>query len=191
MNIGLKSALVATAAALAMGASAFANTITIGTTGATLTCSVSCEAYSGAGGLDIDPPPPSAVDPTGQGTLGSLAQLYNGSPADEDSEAARLATLIDGAGGIQAADLGAGSKFDPPSNPFDSGALYIVLKIGNFEIFVKNTSGGSQTYTYAGTEGLGLSHYTTFGDPIPVPAALWLMGSGLAGLGFAGRRKKA
>ncbi len=40
----------------------------------------------------------------------------------------------------------------------------------------------------------GVSNIYAFnGDmpPIPVPGAIWLMGAGLAGLGFANRRKKA
>jgi len=184
------SVKVAIAGACALGmlaSSAMAGVITIGTTGATITCSVACEGFSGAGGLDIDPAAPDTIDPTGLGTLGSVAQLYNGSPANEAAEGARLSTLV-------GASVGAGTKFDPPGNPFDSLALYIVLKIGAHDIFIKNTSGGSQTYTYAlnGATGVGLSHYTTFGEvEIPLPAAAWLMIAGIGGLGFASRKKKA
>lgn len=187
INVGTIRGLIAgSAIALLAAVPASAGVITIGTTGATITCSVSCEAFSGAGGLNIDPGMPNTIDPTGLGTLGSVAQLYNGSPANETAEGARLSTLV-------GASVGAGTKFDPPGNPFASLALYIVLKVGAHDIFIKNTSGGSQTYTYAlnGATGLGLSHYTTFGEvEIPLPAAAWLMLAGLGGLGFASRKKK-
>lgn len=184
--VALKPA-VAAIAALTMFAAAPASAavITIGTTGATITCSVGCEGFSGAGGLDIDPGAPDIVDPTGLGTLGSLAQLYNGEPADEADEGARLSTLV-------GAPVGAGTKFDPPTNPFDSVALYIVLKLGRNDVFIQNTAGVLQTYTLDlnGATGLGLSHYTEFGE-VPLPAAGWLMLAGLAGLGFARRRVKS
>lgn len=166
-------------------APASATVITIGTTGATLTCSVSCEAFSGAGGLDIDPGPPDVVDPTGAGTAGTLAQLYRGEPSSPSDEGSRLATLV---GSPVGAGVQSGSNPDPV---FDSSASYLVLKIGRNDIFIINTSGGSQTYTYAqnNSTGLGLSHYTEFGgSEVPLPAAVWLMAAGLAGLGFAGRR---
>jgi hypothetical protein len=167
----------------ALAAPAFANVINIGTTGATITCSVSCQGFIGAGGLDSDPPPPAFNEPTGPGTLSNTsAQLYSGQPADEASEETRLETLVGG-------DVpGPGVKTEGSGDMFDSDALYIVFKIGAHAVFIKNTSGGSQTYTYSGVEGLGLSHITEF---IPIPAAVWLMGAGLAGLGFASRRKRA
>jgi len=114
--------------------------------------------------------------------------LYDGNPSSIADEQSDLTTLI-------GSSPGAGTRTDPPVNPFASDAAYIALKLGNTVVYIKNTSGGSQTYTYAqnGAQGLGLSHTTAFGAvaPIPVPAAVWLMGAGLAGLGFAGRRKRA
>ncbi|HXI87792.1 MAG TPA: VPLPA-CTERM sorting domain-containing protein [Parvularculaceae bacterium] len=191
-SIGLKSAAIAAAGAICLlAAPAWATVITIGTTGATVTCSVSCEAFSGAGGLNIDPPPPDMNEPTGAGTLGLLAQLYSGSPSDPSTEEGRLETLIFGApNGSLGTGVQSGSD---PATTFMSSALYLVLKLGDHDIFIKNTSGGSQTYTYdAGTSrGLGLSHYTEFeGSEVPLPAAFWLLGAGLAGLGFAGRRRR-
>jgi hypothetical protein len=40
------------------------------------------------------------------------------------------------------------------------------------------------------TDGAEQFYFLDEPEVVPVPAALWLMGSGLAGLGFAGRRKK-
>lgn len=185
-SAAVKGAVVGVVAIGFMTAQAAAAVINIGTTGATVTCSVSCQGFTGAGGADATTAPPSGVNPTGVGTLSdTLAQLYNGQPADETDEGLRLSTLV-------GSDVGPGTKYDPPSNPFDSSAEYIVLKIGPYAVFIKNTSGGSQTYTYSDARMLGLSHYTEFGDAvIPLPAAAWLMLAGLGGLGFASRRKKA
>ena len=81
-----------------------------------------------------------------------------------------------------------------PPTTINSLAEYLVLKLGNERIYVKNTSGGQVNIVlaYNGATGLGLSHFTEFGeaDVIPVPGALWLMGAGIAGLGFGSRRKK-
>src|SRR5690606_2827015 len=119
---------------------AAAAVLNIGTTGATLTCSVSCEGFTGAGGLNFDSPPPDNNQPTGVGTLSdSLAQLYAGQPASAADERNRLETLIGGPAG----DLVFESGSDPDAT-FASNALYLVLKIGPKAIFIKNTSGAEQ-----------------------------------------------
>jgi hypothetical protein len=80
-----------------------------------------------------------------------------------------------------------------PDSTFMSLALWIVMKIGNDVIFIRNNTPGQLTIAYDSTpgQGSGLSNYSEFGNAIPVPGALWLMGAGLAGLGFARSRKKA
>ena len=74
----------------------------------------------------------------------------------------------------------------------------VALKLGEGTFFLKNTAGPvTLTITYlkaTGPDGAGggLSNITEFGgNEIPVPGAIWLMGAGLAGLGFARRKKTA
>jgi hypothetical protein len=174
---------LAAGAALA-AAPALANVITVTGTTATVTCTPSCEAFTGAGGSTTGPP---GTGPTGLGTLSSTdAHLYTGNPAGEANEAARLNTLA----GTSFLGTDATRTDPPPALPFSTLALYIVLKVGDAAIYLKNTSGGLLSIDYAGAPGLGLSHVTEFGV-IPLPAAFWLMGAGLAGLSFAAPRKKA
>lgn len=185
----VKSAVGVAAAAVISASAAFANTITIGSTAATVTCSASCSAFIGAGGADAPP----SVDgaPTGPGTLSAtIAQLYDGTPANQTNERARLATLL---GIANPATLGSRTELGADAS-FDSSALYIVLKVGQNNVFIVNTSGGAQSFAYNqnGAQALGLSGVNLYGAaPIPVPAAVWLMGAGLAGLGFASRWKRA
>jgi hypothetical protein len=77
---------------------------------------------------------------------------------------------------------------------FSTTAAWIALKLGAGTAFIFNTAGLLEiSYNASGLRGGGLSHITEFGDSsvIPVPGAIWLMGAGLAGLGFTRRRKAA
>lgn len=181
MRSFIKSAIIASATLLAQPA--FANTITVGGGAGTVSCTPDCEAFTG-GNPDTD------GDPTTAGVLSnSTADLYDGVPSNEADEAEKLSILIGSPGLFTGAD-GVKSATNP-SPSFSTLAEYVVFKLGNMRIYVKNTSGGELMITYAegSGEGLGLSHYTEFGE-IPIPGAIWLMGAGLAGLGFASRRKK-
>lgn len=170
------------AGSMTLGAgAASANVLTVTGGLGTVTCTTSCEGFTGAG---------SPGEPTGLGTLSdTAADPYEGQPASESDEVSRLnilagtsftsadATRTDGSGG---------------DDMISTLAEYIVLKIGNQALFIKNTSGGLLEIAwdaFAGA-GAGLSHYTEFGE-IPIPGAVWLMGAGLAGIGFASRKKKA
>lgn len=185
----MKSKIIA-AIAIAAGAGlfaqpAFANVITITGGAGTVTCTASCEAFTGAG---------SPGEPTGLGVLSSTAaDEYDGTPANPADEAARLNTLAGTSfvAGDATVIAGSSASGGNPDDSFVTLALFIVMKIGNMEIFIKNTSGGALTIDYDSFEGAGsgLSHYTEFGQ-VPLPGAMWLMGAGLAGLGFAARRKK-
>lgn len=53
------------------------------------------------------------------------------------------------------------------------------------------TSGHWQMNIIGTVDFRNLSHMTVYGSPVPVPAAVWLFGSGLAGLLGAARRKSA
>lgn len=191
MRSSVFAAVVVAASAALFVQPALANVITINGGAGTVTCTPNCQAYTGAG-------TPGA--PTGLGVLSnSAADEYVGVPSNAVNEAARLNTIagtfFTGTGaafnGQQFA--GSGGSGANPDDTFMTLALYIVMKIGNDDIFIKNTSGGQlqiQYDSFAG-QGSGLSHYSEFGDVVPLPGALWLMGAGLAGLGFASRKKKA
>jgi hypothetical protein len=187
-KLKLKTALAALAAASVLSAlPAAANLITITGGAGSLTCNGAtasqCQGFTGAG---------SPGEPTGLGVLSNTAaDEYDGTPSSEADEAARLnilaGTSFTGAQGVRT--VGSGGD-----QTFNTLALYVVMKIGNDAIFIKNISGGLLTIAYDSFtgQGSGLSHFTEFGTPeVPVPAAVWLMGAGLAGLGFAGRRKKS
>lgn len=195
----LKYSVAAVSVALGLAAlPAAANVVTIGSPGVgTVTCNGAtagqCQGFILGGGSTAVP----GTGPTGPGSLSNTqAYLYDGSPASPTVEAGRLDTLLGQAVGTTPAAAqiaGSGNSNGNPDDTFVTSALYILLKIGNNDVFIKNTSGGALTVQYdsfPGT-GTGLSHHSEFGSVVPVPAALWLMISGLAGLGFAGRRKQA
>lgn len=181
---------IAAVAALSFGAAtaANANVITVDGT-ATVTCTPSCKGI--VGGSITDNPGPGLT-----GTLGSLSMMtadrYEFSPASAEEEALALNAL---AGtmfttGIRTnVDKSMDSIFS-----FTTSALWVALKLGSSTIFIMNDSGGSLMVDWDRKDlsGAGLSHITEFGETvIPVPGALWLMGAGLAGLGFTRRRKAA
>lgn len=188
----VKAIGVAAAAFIALAAQpAFASTLTIGGGVASVSCSPSCAGITGGSVTSA-----ASLGVTG-GTAGSLsatsASLYDFSPTDPVNEAKALNILAgtNFTSGVQT-DMGGAS-----SATFSTVASWISLKIGNSHFFLKNTAGPVTlfiTYLKSGGRagaGAGLSHITEFGNEVPIPGALWLMGAGLAGLGSAGRRKKA
>jgi len=185
----IKKFVTVLAAVATVGFSAAsANVITIDDGLGTIECTTSCEAFTGAGG--------NGAQPTGAGTLSStFADYYDGTPSNEASEAERLSILISGSAGLFAGTDGTQIAGNSGSMMFSTLAEYVVLKIGNVAVFIKNTSGGSLNidFTSFAGAGSGLSHFTEFGQvsDVPLPAAAWLMIAGLGGLGFAGRRKNA
>ncbi len=85
-----------------------------------------------------------------------------------------------------------GEDFD-----FMSTAEYILLKIGGGNslnvALIHNLSGGKLNLNFSTTaQASGLSHYTEFGETsvVPLPAALPLLLTAIAGFGLVGRRKK-
>ena len=184
-------ALVAAAAALSFAAvtSASANVITIDGT-ATITCTPSCQAI--VGGSITDSPGPGLT-----GTPGMLSNMtgdrYSFNP-DNPVETALALNALAGTSFMTGARTDVDDDDDSIFS-FTTSALWIAMKLGNTQIFLFNNSGGPLTIDWDRKElrAAGLSNFTEYGDTgvIPVPGAIWLMGAGLAGLGFTRRRKTA
>ncbi len=185
--------LVAAAAAMSLAAvtSASANMITVGGT-AMITCTPSCQAIVGGSIVDTKMGPGGVT-----GTAGMLSTMsadrYEFNP-DSPEETATALNILAGTmftTGDRDDTLGAGAD---DAFSFTTAALWIAMKLGNTQIFLFNNSGGDLTIDWdrKGLRGAGLSNITEFGETvIPVPGAIWLMGAGLAGLGFTRRRKVA
>lgn len=80
--------------------------------------------------------------------------------------------------------------------------IAIGIKVGNnnspsWAIFELEKFAQSGIWSTAPTQGGGLSHYLVYGQTqsttptVPVPGAVWLLGSGLMGLVAMGRKKQA
>lgn len=188
----VKSIGVAAAAFVAMAAqSAFASTLTIGGGVASVSCTPSCAGI--IGGSVTYSPSLGVTGGTAGSTSGSAADLYDFVPSDAANEAKALNVLAgtNFTSGVQT-DMGGVS-----TATFSTVASWIALKIGNSHFFLQNTAGPVTLFiTYLQSSGragagAGLSHITEFGNEVPVPGAIWLMGAGLAGLGFANRKKRA
>ena len=142
----------------------------------TLTCPLGCLGFIGVGTLS----------PT-------EALIFDASPPTEANEVAQLNALA--GTNFTVADA---SKEDNGNIPFTISTEYFVLKFGGgpgTQAFFKNLF-GPQEMTYAAESGVGggLSHKTSVGDPVnpvPLPAAGWMLLAGAGALVAAGRRRKA
>jgi len=75
---------------------------------------------------------------------------------------------------------------DISSDPFN----YLAVHFGSNELLFSFLSPVTSFEITTSGQGAGLSNYRTYsGSPVPVPAAVWLFGSGLAGLISSARRK--
>lgn len=124
-------------------------------------------------------------DGTGS-TSTTTAGQFNGNPATAVATAGRLNALA----GTSFA--GTGGAFDGADRgnalTFTSIAQWLVLRIANDNYFIKNSSGAGVNVTLANVNGL--NQIREFGQ-VPLPAAAWMMLAGIAGLGFARRRRAA
>lgn len=175
-----------TALALAAGllsSAAQANTISILGTGFTIDCSPFCQGFVGS---------PAALSDT-------QATAYVFSPHNPATETAYLNGLIGeynlGAGpDLPTVALADTVKTDSPGYGFTTDRLYFSVKKSTWTAFFYNSSGSVLDVAF-GPIGAslddGYSHYTEYGPAVPVPAAVWLFGSGLVGLATLGRRRRA
>lgn len=174
-----------------------------GTSGpATVTCTAGgCQAFSGAGSFTLDGKGQVKITNGPSGTLGDTATGYDIGNANPATEAQALDFLINGIDDNEFVEADAtktnGSGVD--SKTFTSSAEYIVFKLGGGtrSFFLKLLGDGPIELSFAknGSTGGGLSHYTEFGErpssPVPVPAAGFLLLTGLGGLGLMRRRRRA
>ncbi len=182
----MKSTSVATVAMAAclLAGGANATTITLdGYNGSIkdITCNPSCEAFVG--------PNPGTI---ALSSTDGAAYPMNGN-SSEPLELALLNELL-----VQfdpaRSTVSYVNKTDTEANTYTTDRQYFSIKKQNNLWFFENTSGVEVTVTALGEEW---SHTTEYGpidqveppSEVPVPAAAWLFGSALLGLGVVKRRK--
>lgn len=108
-------------------------------------------------------------------------------PDNERSEADSYASIS----GVDPSTAFTGQvKDESGANTFSFFGLVAAVKFGAGTVFLENMSGGAITLTWMGLPGVGsgLSHVTNF---LPIPGAIWLLLSGLAGLGVMSRFRRS
>ena len=132
--------------------------------------------------------------------VGSLTNAtgfpFAGNPTEE---AQLLASIV----GVPLTTFTPGVKIDDPGNLFDITAQFFAIKQSQWIAYFFNATGGEITLNISGAGEGGISHITALSGAVPgvfqapavpVPAAVWLFGSGLAGLGllkWRGKTRKA
>ncbi len=175
--------LLAAGALVATSGAAQAVTVTING-GGELECSLACTVLDDEGAL-------TGLAPLG--TFGSPGEIFNGpagmaygpgNPVDQE-----VAWLNDVTGSSYSTSDASKTEGD---GGYFTGALYVILKLGNNYTIMRNDSGTGISWSFTPSKGTGtgLSHSTTVGE-VPVPAAGFLLLGGLGGLALLRRRRKA
>lgn len=113
------------------------------------------------------------------------ARAYDLGSSDEATELAFLNTLLGGGGVTSAYKPG---TVGPTAS---TNKEYFSIKIGQQTTFYKNMTTGTLDLRFLkGTASQAFSHLTEYGDPVPLPGAVWLFGSAMVGLVALNRRRK-
>lgn len=157
-----------------------------------LTCTSCTGLLSTLPGGVYDPDVPDAS--THDGFSGTSADLFALANSNPDTELAFVNAVIDPDFATTSTQLTTGINNGNAS--FVTSAEYILFKIGaspDYALIHNTVANNTFDYTAFSNEGAGLSHYVEFGSvsPVPLPAALSFMLTGLAGLGFLGWRKRS
>jgi hypothetical protein len=64
------------------------------------------------------------------------------------------------------------------------------LQAGHYVFFIGGSAADSANYGVAGTQSLIISSVNPIVSAVPIPAAVWLLGSALTGMSIVGRRKQ-
>ena len=168
--------LLAAGALVATSGAAQAVTVTING-GGELYCSLEC----------------SVLQNEGTGAFGDPGEIFNGpagmayGPGNPVSQ--EVSWLNDVTGSSYSTSDASKTEGD---GGYFTGALYVILKLGNNYTIMRNDSGTGISWSFTPSKGTGtgLSHSTTVGE-VPVPAAGFLLLGGLGGLALLRRRRKA
>ena len=148
-----------------------------------LDCDDGCFGFVGTG-------PSYALDNMGPPYNAQAYKLSNSSTA---TELAKLNAILGGAGFSPVT-----SVYKPPAaentSTWSTNKEYFSIKIGQQTTFYKNMTTGTLDLAFLRTDGgersVNWSHLTEYGDPVPLPGAVWLFGSALVGLVALNRRRR-